>query len=527
LILKVVKATPGGDRAVREGEAVREFLHQAGEDRRSIPLGFRSLREAVARNPLVIVLSVAFALICAGLAWALRARQSEIALIVAWLGPTLSLVGGAMRAVSSWRARIVSAWKTLDREVRSAESRVEREREILREQLQTSAQAQELRELEEKQRRLESEAQELRRQIGFTADYASVADLVQARLTKAEYEGELGPLHRVQRDLQELTQALCPSSDPDHLAKLKEQFPRGPARIVLFIDDLDRCPPDRVVEVLEAVQLLVKTPLFVVVLAMDVRYITRALEKVYKDILLRRGKPSGLDYIEKIIQLPYSVRPIDATHVEHFLRGQMEVQAEAEVNMGETPVAPGPNVIRREDSGSAATPVEEPKPVSSEVVVFSLEELGWLRGCCEVLPLSPRAVKRVVNALKLLKIVWFRPNRHIRPEPEVQQAFVALLALSAAYPDAMRTVFSQLAERMQPGLPLALQPELQQILDSESLRASGAPDEVEDLKRHATLVPAGASLLPHLRLTLELVRSLSFVAEIGYDPAHDPVPFPS
>ena len=49
-------------------------------------------------------------------------------------------------------------------------------------------------------------------------------------------------------------------------------FPRGKPRIILFIDDLDRCDePDKVVEVLEAMQLLVKTDLFVVVPAIDLR----------------------------------------------------------------------------------------------------------------------------------------------------------------------------------------------------------------------------------------------------------------
>jgi predicted KAP-like P-loop ATPase len=76
----------------------------------------------------------------------------------------------------------------------------------------------------------------------------------------------------------------------------------GPARIVLFIDDLDRCPPDRVVEVLEAVQLLVKTPLFIAVVAIDERYVTRALEKYYAGVLFHQGRPSGTDYLEKIIR---------------------------------------------------------------------------------------------------------------------------------------------------------------------------------------------------------------------------------
>jgi hypothetical protein len=38
---------------------------------------------------------------------------------------------------------------------------------------------------------------------------------------------------------------------------------------VLYIDDLDRCPPRRVVEVLTAMQLLLALPLFVVVVAVD------------------------------------------------------------------------------------------------------------------------------------------------------------------------------------------------------------------------------------------------------------------
>ena len=42
-------------------------------------------------------------------------------------------------------------------------------------------------------------------------------------------------------------------------------------RIVLYIDDLDRCPPERVVEVLQAVHLLLAFELFVVVVAVDAR----------------------------------------------------------------------------------------------------------------------------------------------------------------------------------------------------------------------------------------------------------------
>ena len=47
-------------------------------------------------------------------------------------------------------------------------------------------------------------------------------------------------------------------------------------RIILYIDDLDRCPPKRVVEVLEAVHLLLAFDLFVVVVAVDARWLERS-----------------------------------------------------------------------------------------------------------------------------------------------------------------------------------------------------------------------------------------------------------
>ena len=55
-------------------------------------------------------------------------------------------------------------------------------------------------------------------------------------------------------------------------------------RIVLYIDDLDRCPPRRVVEVLEAVHLMLALELFVVVVAVDARWLIRSLEYHYREL---------------------------------------------------------------------------------------------------------------------------------------------------------------------------------------------------------------------------------------------------
>jgi hypothetical protein len=54
-------------------------------------------------------------------------------------------------------------------------------------------------------------------------------------------------------------------------------------RVVLYIDDLDRCPPAKVLEVLEAVHLLLALELFVVVVGVDPRWLRNSLRHQYQD----------------------------------------------------------------------------------------------------------------------------------------------------------------------------------------------------------------------------------------------------
>jgi len=93
------------------------------------------------------------------------------------------------------------------------------------------------------------------------------------------------------------------------------------------------------------------TNLFIVVLGIDDRYIARALEQVYQGVLKRGGKPSGIDYLEKIIQIPYRMRPISPATVDNYLRSQLKLR----------PSAPAATAPLREQS--SATLNGSPQPV--------------------------------------------------------------------------------------------------------------------------------------------------------------------
>lgn len=94
----------------------------------------------------------------------------------------------------------------------------------------------------------------------------------------------------------------------------------GGGRMVVFVDDLDRCLPEKAIEVLEAIKLFLDVPGCVFILGLDHQIIARGIEAKYKD-------PSVVDgnlYIEKIIQLPFQIPPIEDTAMMSFVTSLAE-----------------------------------------------------------------------------------------------------------------------------------------------------------------------------------------------------------
>src|SRR5262249_20902880 len=89
------------------------------------------------------------------------------------------------------------------------------------------------------------------------------------QLLKDHMEGSNGELESIESELK-------PTAS---------QMPKF-SRIILYIDDLDRCPDDTVVRVLQAVHLLLSFPLFTVVVAVDARWISRALRDQFPRLLI-------------------------------------------------------------------------------------------------------------------------------------------------------------------------------------------------------------------------------------------------
>lgn len=94
----------------------------------------------------------------------------------------------------------------------------------------------------------------------------------------------------------------------DGLKKIKQQMDAirklegNDYRVIIFIDDLDRCSPKKALEVLESVKLFLSMDGFVFVLGLSHKTVTQLITQAYTATGVK-----GEDYIKKIIQIPIKI----------------------------------------------------------------------------------------------------------------------------------------------------------------------------------------------------------------------------
>lgn len=229
---------------------------------------------------------------------------------------------------------------------------------------------------------------------------AQTLQLVTTRIEDRSYTKELTTLSLARADLETLSRILRAQRTD---ARQAGNQLRAVDRVILYIDDLDRCKPEDVVRVLQLVHMLLAFELFVVVVAVDARWVEQALRYSYK--WLSRGKsevpaneasgdpekPAAIesfgqvtpeDYLEKIFQIAFWLEPMTAGRAASYLASLVRPPTAAA-----TPITPA----------SAST-----TPTAMKVDISSVE-LDYMRALAAYVGTSPRRVKRLVNAYRLIK----------------------------------------------------------------------------------------------------------------------------
>lgn len=89
-------------------------------------------------------------------------------------------------------------------------------------------------------------------------------------------------------------------------------------RLIVIIDDLDRCLPDTIIETLEAIKLFLFVPRTAFVIGADERLVEYAVKQRFPEL---QGSKSevGRDYLEKLIQYPVRIPPLGRAEMETYI----------------------------------------------------------------------------------------------------------------------------------------------------------------------------------------------------------------
>jgi hypothetical protein len=250
------------------------------------------------------------------------------------------------------------------------------------------------------------------------------------------YAGFRGLTGRIHHDLRRLSDDLAAARNRERPPPLQ--------RIVLYIDDLDRCTPDRVVDVLQAVNLLLTMDLFMVVVAVDPRWLLRSLESHHRDTFADAGP---VTYLDKIFHIPFALRPM-GEHAVGYLHSLLppEPEPEPEAPAPQSEPRPVAEPVLATPAVALPAPVPAPAPVprdTTEGLRMTGPEREFL-GRLTPLLTTPRAIKKLANLYRLVRLSVPRDQLTAFLDGRYQAAALLLAAL-AGDPSRTRSLLVDIA----------------------------------------------------------------------------------
>jgi hypothetical protein len=188
----------------------------------------------------------------------------------------------------------------------------------------------------------------------------------------------------------------------------------GPSRrVVVFVDDLDRCLPENALQVLESMKLFFDLTGFVFVVGLDRDVIERSIEAKYGAAVgadaradshqpgdrPQRNAVSGADYVKKIFQVPFGLPRISADDLKPFFMALVERTELPEEQRTDLLDVVWPHV-EASTSGSSVNPREVKRLVNAYTLQMKMLSVK----------LKPRKAAPDPNVVLALQAIGFRAD---------------------------------------------------------------------------------------------------------------------
>ncbi|WP_327591179.1 KAP family NTPase [Nonomuraea sp. NBC_00507] len=103
------------------------------------------------------------------------------------------------------------------------------------------------------------------------------------------------------------------------LQKEADRLAEKGRKIIFFIDDLDRCEPDQIIDVLESIKLFLDIEHVFVLIALAKDVVDRGVSIKYQPFGFTATDRLGDEYLDKMIQLPLHLYPLGPAEVGRFI----------------------------------------------------------------------------------------------------------------------------------------------------------------------------------------------------------------
>jgi hypothetical protein len=240
--------------------------------------------------------------------------------------------------------------------------------------------------------------------------------------------------------------------------------------LVVFVDDLDRCAPSTVVQLIEAVNLFIagQYPNVVFVIAMEPEMVAAHIEAAYADLVKRladlngsQGRPSdlGWKFLEKIVHLPLALPTMEPGVKKEFyeslfqpppeapgLRDEIASEAQIQAEEHKLSAVPLSDVVQLASERPRQPQQEVPDVALTEALRRTVER-RLTSGDPEVkeviqyatlyLDPNPREIKRFVRVFRFYVMIYMERRLRGLPGPASLKEVAKLGVLAIRWPGLM------------------------------------------------------------------------------------------
>lgn len=363
-----------------------------------------------------------------------------ILFIVSPLPIILRRIKATVSTLSPILAKAIKIKEDYENEIKVATSEFEQKEKAA--QIEIQQKENEIYSLNEQHIELEKTISNLEFSLKNTISQRALYSFITERSKSEDYSRHLGIISTIRKDFETLSDLFNDSKSETQ--SFRDHFKKPLERIILYIDDLDRCPDEKVMEVLQAVHLLMAFPLFIVVVGVDKRCVYNALN--YKNLMqyskyTESKHPEDLEhfgikiiqpyeYLEKIFQIPFHLKEANDDEVKNMINNllkdqidlpktdveveqavgekvtgkpELELRPDIEISKAGTTGLPGEKMSRAKEEEIIKATIEKIKHIKPEDLKISKDEMLYLQEISWLVGHAPRTIKRFINMYRIIR----------------------------------------------------------------------------------------------------------------------------